>query len=180
MKLDFRQVEQTDLALLRDWRNQDRLRMLFREYRLLNMLNQMQWFEHISTSKLDDMFMVLVDGEPVGVCGLTHLNWKDRSAEISYYLGRNSDAVADVSLGIAVYDFLKEKCFSEYNLNRLWGEAWSFNQGGIMLALQCGFKHEGALRQTVFWDGKYWDSVIVSILAEEYYLNKPEVQNSKK
>ncbi|OGC22602.1 hypothetical protein A3J90_06985 [candidate division WOR-1 bacterium RIFOXYC2_FULL_37_10] len=172
MKTNFRQVEKEDLALLRDWRNEEQLRRLFREYRLLNMLNQMRWFEHISISKLDDMFIVLMDDAPVGICGLTHINWKDRSAEISYYLGKKTNSVTDVALGIGVYDFLKKKCFDEYNLNRLWGEAWAFNQGGIKLALKCGFKQEGVLRQTVFWDGKYWDSVIVSILAEEYYKNE--------
>lgn len=168
MKISFRQVEQEDLTLLRDWRNQERLRKLFREYRLLNMVNQLSWFEKISTSRSDDMFMVLVDEQPVGICGLTHINWKDRSAEVSYHLGKTSNPAADVAVGLDVYSFLKKKGFKEYNLHRLQGEAFSFNEGGVKLALKSGFKQEAVLRKTVFWDGKYWDSVIVGMLVEEY------------
>lgn len=169
MKMSFRQIEQEDLVLLRDWRNQERVRKNCREYRLLNMINQSNWFEKISTSKLDDMFLVVVDDDPVGVCGLTHIDWKNRSAEISYYLGKPIDPAIDVATGLEVYEFLKKKGFGEYNLNRLWGEAFSFNKGGIDLALKCGFKEERVMRQTVFWDGRYWDSIMVSMLAEEYY-----------
>jgi len=172
MNVAFRQIEKEDLPLLRDWRNEEKVRKYCREYRLLNMANQETWFERSVVSKVDDMFMVVLDGSPVGVCGLTHINWKDRSSEISYYLGDRNNPVVDVALGLEVYEFLKKKCFEEYNLNRFWGEAFSFNDGGIALALQAGFKKEGIMRQAFFWDGKYWDSVIVSILAEEYYKSK--------
>ncbi len=172
MKISFRQVEKEDLALLRDWRNQDRLRRLFREYRLLNMVNQERWLERISLSRSDDMFMVLLDGKPVGICGLTHINWKDRSAEVSYHLGVTSSPAQNVAIGIDVYEFLKKKGFGEYNLHRLLGEAFAYNPGGIKLAEKCGFKQEGVLRETVFCDGKYWDSVIVGMLADEYFSRK--------
>jgi|TARA_B100001964_G_C14160762_1_gene566578 hypothetical protein len=169
MKISFRQIEQEDLALLRDWRNQERLKKYFREYRLLNMLNQLDWFKNISTSTVNDMFLILADDNPVGVCGLTHINWKDRSAEISHYLGKQTNSAVDVAIGLEAYDFLKKKAFLEYNLNRLYGGPFSFNKGAIKLALHCGFKKEAVLRQSIFWNGKYWDTVILSLLAEEYY-----------
>ncbi len=172
MEISFKQIEQENLGLLRDWRNEERVRKNCREYRLLNMVNQQNWFERISTSKLDDMFLVISDGKPVGVCGLTHINWKDRVAEISYYLGKPTSPAADVATGLEVYEFLKKKAFEEYNLNRLHGEAFSFNEGGVGLALQCGFKKEGVIRKSVFWGGKYWDAVIVGLLAEEYFASK--------
>ena len=74
MIVNFRQIEKEDLPLLRDWRNQERVRRCCREYRLLNMANQISWFEGISTSRVDNMFIVIADDEPVGVCGLTHIN----------------------------------------------------------------------------------------------------------
>lgn len=172
MKVSFRQIEKEDLTLLREWRNQERIKKYCREYRLLNMVNQLNWFEKVSTSRQDDMFLVLVEDIPSGICGLTHINWKDRSAEVSYHLGVKINPAKDVAAGIEVYEFLKKKGFEEYNLNRLWGEAFSFNEGGIKLALQCGFKEEGVLRESVFWGGKYWNSVIVGMLAKEYFKGK--------
>jgi hypothetical protein len=168
MEVAFRQIEREDLPMLRDWRNLEKVRKYCREYRWLNMVDQERWFEKASTNKVNDMFLVLANDEPIGVCGLTHINWKDRSAEVSFYLSKTMNSAIEVAIGIEVYKMFKKKGFDEYNLNRLWGEAYSFNQGGISLALLCGFKEEGVLRQTVFWDGKYFDSVIVSMLAEEY------------
>jgi len=136
------------------------------------MANQISWFEGISTSRVDNMFIVIADDEPVGVCGLTHINWKDRSAEIAYYLGKRTSPSVDVTIGIEVYSFMKKKAFEEYNLNRLIGEAFSFNKGAVELALKCGFTQEGILRQCIFWSGKYWDSVLIGMLADEYFKEK--------
>ncbi|MFH1386133.1 MAG: GNAT family protein [bacterium] len=169
MDIKYRQMEREDLPLLRDWRNQEKVRKYCREYRLLNMVNQNNWFERVSTSKVDDMFLILMDEKPVGLCGLTHINWKDRSAEISYYLGQSISPTEDVALGIEIYDFFKRKGFGEYNLHRLWGEAFAFNEGAVKLALKCGFIQEGIMREATFWDGKYMDTIIISMLAHEYY-----------
>jgi len=168
MKISFRQVERGDLKLLRDWANQDRVKKHSHRHELLTMEDQKNWFKKIRGAKDYAMFMVLNNNKPVGLCGLTYINWRDRSAIISYYLGKNMSPVLDVAAGLEVYEFLKKKAFKEFNLNRLWGEAFSFNQGGIRLALQSGFKKEGLKRQSVFWDGKYWDSIIVGMLAKEY------------
>lgn len=156
--MEFRQIEREDLPLLRDWRNQ--ILKSTREYRLLNMLNQEKWFEKISLERNNDMFLIM-DKEPIGVCGLTYINWKDRHAEISYYLERGEIK--------EVYDFLKKKAFEEYGLNRLWKEIYIHNKERIEIALKNGLIKEGTLRETNWWEGKFHDSIIVSILAKEYF-----------
>ena len=40
----MRSLEIEDLPKLRDWRNSKSVRMATREYRLLNMINQKNWF----------------------------------------------------------------------------------------------------------------------------------------
>jgi len=168
MKIDFRKIEPKDLLLIMSWRNQERIRKNSRSHKSLNMKDQESWFERISASQTDRIFLVVWDANPVGVCGLSHIDWDNRSAEISYYLGVQSGPASDVAIGVEVYEFLKKKGFVEYKLNRLYGEAFSFNQGGVELALNCGFKQEGVKRQVTFWDGRYWDGVIVAMLDEEY------------
>lgn len=184
--MEFRQIEQEDLPLLRDWRNQERIRKACREYKLLNMVNQEEWFERISISKQHDMFMIMdkIGKIPkfqradwykvsIGVCGLTNINWKDRHAEISYYSALE-DALQNLNIAKEIYNFLKKKCFDEYGLNRLWGEIYSHNEVALKIALRNGLKIEGTMRQTNWWDGKWWDSIITAILAEEYYGIKTE------
>ena len=72
----LRAVEIEDLKLMRDWRNIPSFRQNFREFKELNMKNQMDWFDYVSSSKNDFMFIItrLYDNKPVGVCGLTYIN----------------------------------------------------------------------------------------------------------
>ena len=170
MQVGFRPIEVKDLALLRDWRNQERVRRTCRDDTLIDsMASQSRWFKKISSSGRDYMFLVIFKKKPVGVCGLTNIDFKNASAEISYHLGIKTNPALDVAISLEVYEFLKAKCFEEYNLNRLWGEAFSFNEGGVRLGMAAGFKKEGTLRESVFRNGVYWDSVLLGILKREYY-----------
>ena len=45
--VNLRALEKEDLELLKKWRNDKRTRTHTREYRLLNMINQREWFETI-------------------------------------------------------------------------------------------------------------------------------------
>ena len=168
MDVVFQKIEQADLELIRSWRNQDRIRKNSRDHRLINEDDQLKWFRKITTSEEDDMFLVLADGVPIGVCGLARIDRQGRSAEISFYIGKQINPATDVAISLEAYEFLKKKGFEEYRLTRLYGEAFEFNEGGIKLAYHCGFKKEGINQQSTFWDGKYWNGIIVSMTAEEY------------
>lgn len=167
MNVKFRAIEEEDLEFIRDLRNEDNLRKSCREYRSLNMINQRKWLERISLDDTNIMFMVIADGKPVGVCGLTHINWKDRHTEISHFVENGIECIS-----IEIIRFLKKRCFDEYNLNRLWREIYSFSKSDIELLTKCGFRKEGVMRDTTFWNGKYHDSVIMSILVQEYRKDK--------
>ncbi len=174
MKVSFRSIKQADLEMIMNWKNQERILKNSRDRRVLTMEDQLKWFQRIASPGTEDMSIVLRGGLPIGVCGLGRINRQDRTAEITYYLGIQSNPAIDIMVGVHVYAFLKKKGFKEYNLNRLHGEAFGFNEGGIWLAYQCGFKKEGVKRQSIFWDGKYWDSIMVGLLAEEYQMQEAE------
>lgn len=54
------------------------------------------------------------------------------------------------------------------NLNRLELGLREYNTNGYKCYLKCGFKEEGRKRQDFFIDGRYTDSIIMSILKSEY------------
>jgi [ribosomal protein S5]-alanine N-acetyltransferase len=59
--------------------------------------------------------------------------------------------------------------FETLKLNRLVGDIFAGNEGSRKLLEKFGFKKEGVLRQTDF-DGKnYHDTVVYSMLAEDYH-----------
>lgn len=159
MEVRLRQIEREDLPQLRDWRNSDRIRSRTREYRLLNMINQEDWFERISRDVCHEMFgiEVLVDTnwELIGVCGLCYISWVVRTAEISIYVAPSYQELTQ-----KVLELLRQKAFDEFNLVRLWAEIYDFRTDFISIFERLGFQREGVLRHHAYCLGKYHDSIL--------------------
>jgi len=180
MDIRLRAIEEADLPQLLRWRNDDQPRHTFREYRLLNMINQRDWLDHISRSREVEMFgielafeggvstvghsiTVTVGGwQLIGICGLCNINWVNRTAEVSLYIARQYQGVVPPALGL-----LRQKAFGEFNLHRLWTETYDFRVGRIAILEHCGYAREGAMREHVFKHGKYRDSIIHGMVNNE-------------
>jgi len=168
-KIGLRQLERDDLVQARDWRNQAEIRERTREYIPLNMLNQERWFE--SLLDRDNIMFAVICKETetptfIGVTGLTHIDWKNRSAEFSYYIGDKE--LRGKGYGRHVAYLLFEYGFQEIGLHRIWGEIYGVAEEIFEIDKRLGFKLDGTLRETFFNRGKYWDSWIVSILDREW------------
>jgi UDP-4-amino-4,6-dideoxy-N-acetyl-beta-L-altrosamine N-acetyltransferase len=164
MEVRLVSLNREDLETLREWRNSDWLRPYVREYRLLSMVNQRDWLDHISRSREVEMFGVDFYGGLIGVCGLCNVNWVNRTAEISLYI-----ASAHQGKGFAsqVLDLLRQRAFGEFNLHRLWAEIFDFNVASIALFQRSGYTLEGRLRQHFLKLGQYRDILIYGLLREE-------------
>ena len=59
--VSLRALEKEDLSILKEWRNTLHVRKSTREYKLLNMINQKNWFEsiHQSNPPKEIMFGIL-------------------------------------------------------------------------------------------------------------------------
>ena len=161
-ELRLRQIEERDLPRLRDWRNKDEIRECCREYRLLNMVNQREWFQYMSTNRGVEMFGIVRGDSLIGVCGLCNINWVNRTAEVSLYIG--PEELRGQGLGERVLQMLETKAFREFNLHRLWAEVYEFNITSMTLFESCGYEKEGVLRQHIFAQGCYWDSIVYGLL----------------
>jgi len=169
-KVAFRALERGDLPLIRDWRNIPYLRKHFREPMELNMLNQEAWLPKVTASKNDFMFMVeeLATGEPVGVVGLTYINWIIRSGEISLYIGKNDSYIDDEGLAEDAVRLIIKYGFEILNLNKIWTELYEYDHKKMAIYEKFNMNRDGVLRDNCFYRNRYWDSYLVSILRSEY------------
>jgi len=124
-----------------------------------------EWAKDDSTLRL--LLETIAPKEPVGV---THIEKQDhgnvRSANVGIYIG-NKDFWGR-GLGKQITVALLEIVFIQLNLERC--EAWSveYNSRSHAVLESCGFKKGGALRQTVFVNGRKWDVFHFDLLREEY------------
>ena len=168
----LRAVEEADLKKLRDWRNIPEFRKNFREVRELNMENQYIWFSSLQKNSMRDfMFVIerLSDNTPIGVCGLLYINWIIRSADFSFYVGENNLYIDEEGYGLEAAKLLIQFGFNNLNLNKIWMELYEFDDKKIKFFTDnFNFLVDGKLRENSYEDGKYYDSLIISLLRKDH------------
>ncbi len=160
-------VEPESLEQLLEWRNIPELRQYFREYRELNSVTQAKWYKKILRDKNQINFEIhdLNSDDLIGHCGLYYVHWIYRTAEFGIYIG--DDEYRTGGYGSDSLRTLIKYGFDDLNLNRIWAECYS-NNAACKIYEHIGFTIEGNLRQTVYKNGKYYDSIIFGLLKKEY------------
>ena len=167
----LRAIEKKDLKQLRDWRNEPDIKKFMREYRDLSMQNQLQWLDSLARDKNTIMFAIETKKRKlIGCTGLTYIDWKNRRGEVSIYIGNKK--YRSKGYGTDTLKTLMKYGFKELNLHMLFGEIFEYNKANIRLFEKCGFKKDGVLRDRLYRDGKYWNSIFYSILEEEWKMLK--------
>jgi hypothetical protein len=159
----LRALEVDDLPMLKKWRNQKHVRATTREFRLLNMINQKDWFESLFKENPPKNIMFGIaskSGGLLGVCGLTYVDWKNRHAEMSIFFAKSGwqktkEAAETISM-------LLNYGFAELNLHRIWAEIFETAPDNIKLFEKMKFKKEGTLRDKLWRDGAWYNSFIYS------------------
>ena len=166
--VDLRQIEESDLPELRDWRNSHYIRAYTREFRPLNILNQKNWFESLLTDRSNIMFAIekKEDEAVVGCCGLTYINWKEGHGEISIYIGDQN--WQEKGYATDALQLLLKYGFCELRLHRIYAIIFGYNEASIKFFEKNRFKLEGRHREARFWDGKFHDELVYGILEDEY------------
>lgn len=148
----------------REWRNLHEINKWCRQNHLISEYQHEQWLDKIETDQTIKMFGILDPVNEVGVCGLTSINMLHRSAEFSLYIqpkeqGKNYGKEALIEL--IKYGFLN------LGLNRIFGEVFEGNPS-LEVFKSVGFKEEGKLRESYFKSGKFINSIIISVIRNEY------------
>lgn len=167
----LRAVEREDLNSLLDWRNQPEFRRFFREYRELNMDNQTMWFDSkVLRDEHTRMFSIveLNTGELIGACGLCYIDWPNRCADFSIYIGKNNLYIDD-KYAVDAAAVMADYGFSELNLHRLWTEIYDIDEKKKHLFSELGFEHEATHISTHWTEGKWVNSLYYRLLDSEYY-----------
>lgn len=170
-KIALRAIEEQDLEQLRDWRNQPHYRKNFREVRELGMYNQRAWLTKMNQSPNDYMFAILNEQNEklIGAGGLLYIDWILRSADFSIYIGENDEYLKSEPYGGDAVKALLSYGFNILNMNKIWMELYEFDTAKIQFFTgELSFHIDGKLRQNCFYNGKYYDSLIISMLSSEF------------
>jgi len=115
------------------------------------------------------VFMVTsleMQGDICGFVGLYGIHLTARSAEFRVFLDH---AVWGKGIGTEVTELLTFFGFDRLNLHRIWLGVTSENKGAVRTYEKAGYTHEGVLRDDIYRNSRYYDSIRMAILRGEYY-----------
>lgn len=164
-------VNKEDLPQLMYWRNLPEYRKHFREYRELNMDMQMRWYESkVLHDNCTEMFAIRLNetDELIGCCGLCYINWVHRNADLSLYIGWEKCYIDEEGYAEEACKLLFNYGFNELGLQKIWTEIYCFDSKKLCLYEKMGFSVDGELRKQYFYDGKWWNSYMLSLLSDEW------------
>ena len=165
--IKLRALEESDLSKLKDLRNDFKTRAHTREFRLLNMINQVNWFESLflENPPKNIMFGILNNkNRLIGICGLTYIDWKNRNAEISIIVDELKQKLEKESL--EAIKIISSYGFDELGLHRIWAEIFEIAPERIKLFEKMNFIKEGNLRDKLWRNKKWYDSLIFPKLTD--------------
>jgi len=165
----LRAIEEDDLYQLMQWRNNPNMRKYFRETAEINSFNQKKWFDMINAKdSIHKMFSIVKNdtNELMGACGLCYIDWINRSADFSIYIGYNDIYIDDLYAIDAGY-LMIEYGFGILNLHRLWAEIYSIDKSKKDFFDLLNFTLDGEFRQTYWYGNKWHNSLFYSLLSTD-------------
>lgn len=116
-------------------------------------------------------FTILVsDEQPVGSIQLADIDPWARHAELGIFIG--DPAFRGQGLGTEAIRMVLDFSFRQLNLHKVWLTVDSDNDPAICCYDRLGFKRDGVLRDAIFRDGRYLDRLLMSIVENEFLMEK--------
>ncbi len=163
----LRAVERDDIERWRKWFNDPEVRQYLSRLYPYSMYDGEQFFEQQRGSEADKVFSVdTPEGVHIGSIGLHHLDWVSRHAEMGILIGE--EAYRGKGYGTDAITTLLRFAFEEMNLHRVELLVMEFNSRALACYKKIGFVQEGARRDAHWAHGRYWDMIVMGILASEF------------
>jgi RimJ/RimL family protein N-acetyltransferase len=164
----LRPLEKEDARTIVPWFNDAEVTRFTRRYRPLTLAEEEEYLRRLpdSTTELGLGIALRGDDRLVGVTGLHDVDLRNRHAQLGIVLG--DKAAWGKGYGTEATGLVVRHAFDTLNLNRVWLLVYEYNARGIRAYEKAGFKAEGRLRQDTFRDGRYWDTIAMGLLRDEW------------
>jgi len=167
----LRAPERGDLPVFVRWINDPEVTEFLQFEPPMSIEDEEIWFQHMVQSKDRTFAIETKDGRLIGNIGLMGLDLRNRKTEVGIMIGEKD--MWSQGYGSDAMLVLLRYLFEEMNINRVGLYADVSNHRALRSYEKCGFSREGVVRQYRFKDGRYLDSVLMSMLQEEWMSSRP-------
>lgn len=170
----LRELRRGDIPTINAWRaDRELISRLGAPYRFINEEVDERWFNAYMDRRSNTVRCAVVDADApdqiLGLVSLTDIDYLNRSCQLHMMIGDKNQR--GKGMGTFAFSEMIRHAFDDLNLNRMEAYILADNAASLAACSKVGFKQEGLLRQYAFKDGEYRDTVIMSILREEWKKN---------
>ena len=137
-----------------------------RSYQIMTLQNEKTYLEKEQDNKSGFAIIDLQTDEIIGNVGLHDINNINRTATLGIFIG-NKD-YRSKGYGTEAIKLILDFGFNYLNLNNIDLALMEFNKRALKCYEKCGFKEIGRRRKCKFINGRYYDSILMDILSEEF------------
>jgi len=105
-------------------------------------------------------------GRLVGSCAFSQLDGENGSAMYHITIGEKDRW--GHGYGTEATRLMLDHAFGTLGLHRIGLTVFEFNERAIRAYERCGFLVEGRVRESIWRDGRWWDELAMSVLADEW------------
>jgi RimJ/RimL family protein N-acetyltransferase len=167
-RIYLRPLERADAPVLQPWVNNPLVtRTLLRQWPL-SLANEEEFIDRMAHSEHDLGLLIALKetDRPLGGTGFHQIDFRNRHASFGILLGEPADW--GKGYGTEATRLMVGHAFETMNLNRVWLHVYEFNEAGIRAYEKVGFRKEGVLRQDVYREGRYWNTIVMGILRGDW------------
>ena len=174
----LRNFEREDLKDLHRWQNDEaimRLARSFPDHTISREALEARYEKAIKGGDFGERYYIIEEKssrEPIGWTSLDIHGWTRRATGADIGLAIGEKDRWKKGYGTEVVRLLLQEAFEQLNLHRLTWWTFAENEASLALAKKMGFREEGRTRDSVFFDNRYHDSVILGLLRDEYDTSK--------
>jgi ribosomal-protein-alanine N-acetyltransferase len=164
----FRPLERTDAPLVQPWFNDPEVTRQLLMYKPISLHAEEAFLEALTKSETDIVVMIVVreTDRPIGTVALHVEGGPHRQARFGLSIGARDEW--GKGYGTEATALMVEYAFATLNLHRVWLQVLEYNKAGLRAYQKVGFREEGVLRQCHFAEGRYWDTIAMAILRDEW------------
>ena len=169
----LRDIQEKDKEMIRQWRNLPEVGKYMYTDQYITPKQHTIWFQKMMASSRSRYWIIVCDGEDVGLANIYDLDEINRRCYWAFYIA--SPNVRGKGVGSFVEYSVMHYVFDELKLNKLCCEVFDFNEAVVNMHKRFGFQQEGLYREHIFKQGKYYNVVALAILRDEWMTRKPKL-----
>lgn len=168
----LRSMKETDLKIVLQWRNSERVRMNMYSDELISWENHLAWFSRIENNPSHLYFIFEFKQNPIGVINFTDIDRKHHKSNWGFYLGE-TDVPRGSGTAMGILGMIE--AFEHLKIRKLCAEVLAFNEKSLRFHRRLGFTQEGLLSQHVWKNSKYEDILLFACFYDQWLMLKEKL-----